>query len=116
MIFTRDCVTRENHWRITSLVTTQSLFTVGHTLFYISYMLDREYRVARLRYSRVLFTSEYQLCANLRVLAYLTIVNVRVSALLCGHRARVHLVVKSTEKYEVTPHRRDSTYFTIYLA
>ena len=66
-------------------------------------MLDREYRVAWLRYSRVLFTSEYQLCANLRALAYLTIVTVRVSALLCGHRARVCLVVNSTEKYDVTP-------------
>ena len=34
MIFTRDCITRENHWRITSLVTTKSLFTLSHTLFY----------------------------------------------------------------------------------
>ena len=66
-------------------------------------MLDREYRVARLRYSRVLFTSEYQLCANLRVLAYLTTVNGRVSPLLCGHHARVRLVVKTTETYDVTP-------------
>ena len=27
----------------------------------------------------------------------------RVSALLCGHRARVGLVVKTTEKYDVRP-------------
>ena len=68
-----------------------------------SYMPDGEYRVARLRYSRVLFTSEYQLCANLRVLAYLTMVTVSVSAWLCGHHARVRLVVRTTEKDDVTP-------------
>ena len=33
----------------------------------ISYTLSREYRVARYRYSRLLFTSEDRLCANLRV-------------------------------------------------
>ena len=32
-----------------------------------SYTLSREYRVARYRYSRLLFTSEDRLCANLRV-------------------------------------------------
>ena len=32
-----------------------------------SYMLRREYRVVRYRYSRLLFTSEDCLCANLRV-------------------------------------------------
>ena len=36
MIFTRDFVTRENHWRIASLVTQKSLFTVTHALFFIS--------------------------------------------------------------------------------
>ena len=36
MIFTRDFVTRENHWQITSLVTKKSLFTVTHALFFIS--------------------------------------------------------------------------------
>ena len=30
MIFTRDFVTRENHWQIASLVTQKSLFTVTH--------------------------------------------------------------------------------------
>ena len=34
---------------------------------YISYTLGREYRVMRNRYSRLLFTSEDHLCANLRV-------------------------------------------------
>ena len=38
MIFTRDFVTRENHWQIASLVTQKSLFTVTHALFFISYM------------------------------------------------------------------------------
>ena len=33
----------------------------------ISYTLGREYRVMRNRYSRLLFTSEDRLCANLRV-------------------------------------------------
>ena len=33
----------------------------------ISYTLSREYRVVRNRYSRLLFTSEDRLCANLRV-------------------------------------------------
>ena len=32
-----------------------------------SYTLSREYRVVRNRYSRLLFTSEDRLCANLRV-------------------------------------------------
>ena len=36
MIFTRDFVTRENYWQITSLVTQKSLFTVTHALFFIS--------------------------------------------------------------------------------
>ena len=33
----------------------------------LSYTLSREYQVARYRYSRLLFTSEDRLCANLRV-------------------------------------------------
>ena len=33
----------------------------------ISYTLSREYRMVRYRYSRLLFTSEDRLCANLRV-------------------------------------------------
>ena len=33
----------------------------------ISYTLGREYRVMRNRYSRLLFTSEDRICANLRV-------------------------------------------------
>ena len=36
MIFTRDFVTRENHWQIASLVTQKSLFTVTHALFFIT--------------------------------------------------------------------------------
>ena len=32
-----------------------------------SYTLSREYRVVRIRYPRLLFTSEDRLCANLRV-------------------------------------------------
>ena len=39
MIFTRDFVTRENHWQITSLGTQKSLFTVTHALFFISFTL-----------------------------------------------------------------------------
>ena len=35
-IFTRDFVTRENHWQITSLVTKKSLFTVTKALFSLS--------------------------------------------------------------------------------
>ena len=38
------------------------LFSIG-----VSYTLSREYRVVRYRYSRLLFTSEDRLCANLRV-------------------------------------------------
>ena len=34
---------------------------------WVSYTLSREYRVARCRYSRLLFTSEDRFCANLRV-------------------------------------------------
>ena len=33
----------------------------------VSYTLSREYRVARNRYSRLLFTSEDRFCTNLRV-------------------------------------------------
>ena len=36
MIFTRDFVTHENHWKIASLVTQKSLLTVTHALFLIS--------------------------------------------------------------------------------
>ena len=36
MIFTRDCVTRENHCRIASHVTKEPLFTVTHALSFIS--------------------------------------------------------------------------------
>ena len=39
MIFTRDFVTRENHWQIASLVTQKSLITVTHALFFISFPL-----------------------------------------------------------------------------
>ena len=35
VLVTRDCVTRENHWRITPLGTKKSLFTAPHMLFYI---------------------------------------------------------------------------------
>ena len=40
MIFTRDFVTRENHWQIASLVTQKSLFTVTRAAFFTSYSLD----------------------------------------------------------------------------
>ena len=40
------------------------IFTV---IYGISYTLSREYRVARSRYSRLLFTSEDRISANLRV-------------------------------------------------
>ena len=33
----------------------------------LSYMLSRDYRVAGYQYSRLLFTSEDHICANLRV-------------------------------------------------
>ena len=36
MIFTRDFVTRENHWQIASLVTQKSLFMVTPALFFIT--------------------------------------------------------------------------------
>ena len=36
LIFSRDFVTRENHWQITPLVTKNSLFTVTHALFVMS--------------------------------------------------------------------------------
>ena len=36
-------------------------------MLWFSYTLSREYRVARYRYSRLLFTSEDRLCANLLV-------------------------------------------------
>ena len=44
MIFTRDFVTRENHWRIASLVTPKSLFTVTHALFFISFTVTSHCR------------------------------------------------------------------------
>ena len=47
MIFTRDFVTRENHWQIASLVTQKSLFTVTHALFFI---LLRRHIVSSRRY------------------------------------------------------------------
>ena len=40
MIFTRDFVTRENHWQITPLVTKKSLFMVTHALFFIAFLGD----------------------------------------------------------------------------
>ena len=43
MIFTRDFVTRENHWQITPLVAKKSLFTVTHALFFISRASDSFY-------------------------------------------------------------------------
>ena len=43
MIFTRDFVTRENHWQIASLVTQKSLFTVTHALFFISYQCRKSH-------------------------------------------------------------------------
>ena len=42
MIFTRDFVTRENHWQTTPLVTKKSLFTVTHALFFISFKLSKK--------------------------------------------------------------------------
>ena len=45
MIFTRDFVTRENHCRIAPLVTKKSLFTVTHTLFFISTIYTHDYLV-----------------------------------------------------------------------
>ena len=44
MIYTRDFVTRENHWQIASLVTQKSLFMVTNALSFISYMTGHEYR------------------------------------------------------------------------
>ena len=41
------------------------LFISDMWLIIISYTLSREYRVVRYRYSRLLFTSEDRLCANL---------------------------------------------------
>ena len=41
--------------------------TYIYIYIYISYTLSREYRVVRNQYSRLLFTSEDRLCANLRV-------------------------------------------------
>ena len=49
MIYTRDFVTRENHWQIASLVTQKSLFTVTHALFFISRVpLTRENQLVAL--------------------------------------------------------------------
>ena len=39
MIFTRDFVTRENHWQITSLVNKKPLFTITLALFFIHILL-----------------------------------------------------------------------------
>ena len=39
MIVTRDCVTRENHWRIASLVTEKSLFTLSHVVLYTWHLI-----------------------------------------------------------------------------
>ena len=43
MIFTRDFVTRENHWQNTPLVTKKSLFTVTHALFFIYFDMESNY-------------------------------------------------------------------------
>ena len=45
MIFTRDFVTRENHWQIASLVTQKSLYTITHALFFISHIFPGLYRL-----------------------------------------------------------------------
>ena len=35
MVFMKDAVTSQNHWRITSWLTNKSLFTTSHLLFYV---------------------------------------------------------------------------------
>ena len=44
-----------------------TILFIHNTKKRFSYTLSREYRVVRNRYSRLLFTSEDRLCANLRV-------------------------------------------------
>ena len=49
MIFTRNFVTRENHWQIASLVTQKSLFTVTHALFFIIFSVsENKFRSTRI--------------------------------------------------------------------
>ena len=60
-------------WPRRALIGSNQVWRVNDSPYYrelqtiISYMLSREYRVARYRYSRLLFTSEDRLCAKLRV-------------------------------------------------
>ena len=56
-----DCVTTTKQ-----STTKPCAYFLGYTLC-VSYTLRREYRVARSRYSRLLFTNEDRLCANSRV-------------------------------------------------
>ena len=57
------CILRLSHWG------RDKMDAISQTTFSnrFSYTLGREYRVMRNRYSRLLFTSEDRLCANLRV-------------------------------------------------
>ena len=53
MIFTRDFVTRENHWQIASLVTPKSLFTVTHCIILYTMLfelLSADIRVLKVTY------------------------------------------------------------------
>ena len=47
--------------------TTEGMTDMWRNVIYLSYTLGCEYRVMRNRYSRLLFTSEDRICANLRV-------------------------------------------------
>ena len=53
-------------WRLSYLQHSKSPLMAKQSVWF-SYTLSREYRVARYRYSRLLFTGEDRLCANLHV-------------------------------------------------
>ena len=58
-------------------------------LIWVSYTLSREYRMVRNRYSRLLFTIEDRLCANLRVQEQSTNMTSQCLAFAWRHRSTV---------------------------
>ena len=82
MIFTRDFVTRDNHWPITPLVTKKSLFTVTHALFFISYTKNEDRMRARDNCIEVL-SIPHLYCNNLYTSKFTGRFNIKVQSYRC---------------------------------
>ena len=72
----------------------------------ISYTLGREYRVVRNRYSRLLFTSEDRLCANLHVQEQSTNMTSQCQYLAFAWRHRSTVVTSQCEVRKGRPWRQ----------